>query len=332
MDINMYGYTVFHDKIINTLISGVHNGTASHAYIFEGPAGMYKHEAARLFANALVCEHPQSSPCGECRSCVEARAGTNPDIITVEHDKGADGKPKKSIGAESARKTVNSTYIKPFNSKRKIYIIPDAENMTVEAQNTFLKTLEEPPEYVVFIIIVPSAENLLQTVVSRSEVISFTPVSAEKIKDYIKDRYPQETDRLEFLSRASGGIPGEADKIIADKDFERLRAEALQYLPKLLSGKISCAFEIEDFSVKNAERINEIIDIWISYIRDLIALHYRADDAIINSDKSDALRKLCHEIDTKKYMDAVKRLVESKNMLQKSVKLSAVMLRCALCL
>ena len=328
----MYGYTVFHDKIINTLISSVHKGTSSHAYIFEGPSGMYRHEAARLFANALVCEHSKSAPCGECRSCIEARAGTNPDIITVEHDKGADGKPKKSIGAESARKAVSSTYIKPFNSKRKIYIIPDGENMTAEAQNTLLKTLEEPPEYVVFIIIVPSVQNLLPTVVSRAEVISFTPVSSEKIREYIKSQYPHETDRLDFLVRNSGGIPGEADKMIADKDFENIRTQALEYLPKLISGKSSCAFEVSDLAVKNAERINEIIDIWISYIRDITAIHCGAADKIINSDKADILRGMCSEIDTKRCMSAVERLIESKNMLQKSVKLNAVMLRCVLCL
>ena len=101
-------------------------------------------------------------------------------------------------------------------------------------------------------------QNLLPTVVSRAEVISFTPVSSEKIREYIKSQYPHETDRLDFLVRNSGGIPGEADKMIADKDFENIRTQALEYLPKLISGKSSCAFEVSDLAVKNAERINAV--------------------------------------------------------------------------
>ena len=326
----MYGYKTFHPKLAQSLIDSVRSDTASHAYIFEGSKGMYKTETARLFANALVCAHQSTAPCGECASCRQAMAKSCPDIIIVEHDKGKDGKPKKKIGVAAARETNADALIKPFAALRKVYIVPDGENLTTEAQNALLKTLEEPPEYVVFIIIIPSASQLLQTIISRSTVITFNAVAADTIYDHIIEKYPEKRDRAAFITAYSDGVPGAADALAADDSFDELRGKCLFMIERLLSKDAADAFKIEDFVSENADRVNEICDIWISLLRDISVLHCGRREAVINSDKIDALRALMPKADLKRCIRGAELLVESEEMLSKSVKANAVMLRCAL--
>lgn len=328
----MYNYTTFHEKIMQTLIKNVRNSNPSHAYIFEGAPGMYKTENARLFANALVCTDTAVAPCGKCHSCIEAMGGTNPDIIWVEHDKGADGKPKKTIGVEAARKVCAQAVKKPYGNSKKVFIIPDGENLTVEAQNALLKTLEEPPEFVVFIIIIPSASQLLPTITSRSSTISFNPVSVDIIREYIAKKYPDDVPRADFIARYCEGVPGMADKIIADTEFEELRTKALNAMPSLISTNPAEAFKIQSFISENSNKAGEIVNMWISFLRDISLIHCHSEELLINSDKLSQLRTLSGGIDLKRCVKGVEILVESQNMLERSVKSTAVLLRGALLL
>ena len=136
----MYGYITFHEGLMNNLIQSVRSGASSHAYIFEGDAGLGIFSSAKLFAAALTCANKASAPCGSCPSCIQAEADTNPDIIYVEKPK-----DRKTIGIEPIRAVNSDAAIRPFSSARKVYIIKEGDILTPEAQNALLKTLEEPP-------------------------------------------------------------------------------------------------------------------------------------------------------------------------------------------
>ena len=223
----MYGYDIFHDALAEGLISNVRRGNPPHAYIFEGERGLGRYAAARLFAAALACTG-QNPPCGICASCIGAKAGTNPDIITVEpEDK------RKTIGVERIRVLIADAYVRPFLAKRKVYIFRDAQMITEQAQNAFLKLLEEPPEYAVFIIIAQNADLLLQTVRSRCVTIRFSPLSDEKMRDYLGKISPNNPN-TDFLIRYSRGIPYEAKKMC-------IRDRRKRGLYKGLSAKIGCS-------------------------------------------------------------------------------------------
>lgn len=325
----MYGYLTFHDRIMNTLIESVHNGTSSHAYIFEGQTGLFTHSCADLFSAALTCNNQSVSPCGSCRSCIETKAGTNPDIMHIVREK-ENGKLKKTLGIEPIRSAVKDAQIRPFNSPRKVYIIDEGDLMTAEAQNAFLKTLEEPPEYAVFIIIVQSAESLLQTVLSRTVLIHFPPVSDDAVKKYITEKYPGEEYRIDFLVKYCAGAPGEADAVIGNEDFEELRAKSLEALPLLLSDKTSDAFAVQELFSQNGENTDMIFDFWVSYLRDIAVMQCGNFSNTINSDKSDALRRIAARTDERLVIKAVNEILKTKDMLSRSVKQSAAVLRCAL--
>lgn len=322
----MHGYKTFHEEIMNGLIENVQNGSSSNAYVFEGAKGLNKHESARLFAAALTCmSHGGSIPCGICRSCTESAANSNPDIIYVEKPK-----DKKTIPVDTIRGVNTDAAVKPFSAPRKVYIINEGDLLRTEAQNAFLKTFEEPPEYAVFIIVVQSASSLLPTILSRAVTVRFPRLSDELTAKILLERHPEEEKRIPFLVNFCEGIPGRAEEIINDGEFEELRGESLNVLAKIMTGGKRAAFDAEDFTEKNKEKAGKIFSFWTSYLRDILALQCGAFDRTINSDKLPALRKLSGRFDAKTTVRAAELMIEGSQMLDRYIKPSAVALRCAL--
>ena len=321
----MHGYKTFHEDIMNNLIESVKNGTSSHAYIFEGAKGLFKTESARLFAAALTCLSTSNSPCGVCSSCIEAAADSNPDIIYVEKPK-----DKTRITDESIREINEDAAIKPFNSPRKVYIIKDGDLLTAEAQNAFLKTFEEPPEYAVFIIIAESSASLLQTILSRAVLISFPPVPDKKIESWLLENYPDERERVPFLVSFCEGNPGMAEDIISNAEFEELRSNSLETLGLLMSEQKVDVFKIESFIDENKDNAQMVFDFWISYLRDIMLLQCSAFNNTVNIDKLSRLKRYSEQFNEKKVMKAIEILIDGKRMLYRYVKNGAVALSCAL--
>lgn len=321
----MYGYTIFHEKLINTLLNAVSEEKTSHAYIFNADSGMFPEEAASLFAQALTCSSSGIKPCGVCRSCVEARAKTNPDIIYIDTPK-----DKKTIDVETIRRMTEDCAVTPFNAPRKVYIIKNGDTMTPSAQNAFLKTFEEPPEYAVFIIIVQNIDNLLQTILSRGTLIEFPPLPQSIVRNYIKNKYPDEHERLEYLVNYCEGVPGIADAVIENEDFEKLRSSSLNMLSKLMNKRKLDSFEIEKYINENSQNADMIFDFWISYLRDVMIFECGVFDKCLNIDKASELKKFTEVCSKKQVIGAVDILCEGKEMLARYVKPSAAAMRCAL--
>lgn len=317
----MYGYETFHEDLMKNLIESVHNGASSHAYIFEGEKGLGVLNSARLFAAALTCKNTGVAPCGSCQNCVESKADTNPDIIYVRPK--AD---KKSIGAKDMRKLEEDVAVKPFNSKHKVYIFEDASLLSEEAQNTFLKTFEEPPEYAVFILITENSASLLQTILSRFTLVHFPSVSDVIMEKYISEKYPEEKERLPFLIKYCAGVPGVADNIINDENFESVRTSSLENLFSVLSTDRSSAFVVKKYLDENKDKADNIFVFWLAYLRDIILMQSQAPNMIINIDKKDTLRQLAAKYDTDYLMNMSKRVIKAKNMLARYVSLKAISL------
>ncbi len=321
----MHGYRTFHEDIINNLIESVKNNASSHAYIFEGPKGLYKHESARLFAAVLTCLSHGDIPCGVCSSCIQAAANSNPDIIYIDKPK-----DKTRIPVDSIRRINEDAAIKPFNAPRKVYIINDGDLLTPEAQNAFLKTFEEPPEYAVFIIVAESAASLLPTILSRAVQITFPPVPNSRIEEWLLREHPKMREKVPFLVNFCEGIPGAAEDIISDPGFEELRSSSLDMLAKLMSSDKTDSFAIEEFIEKNKENAETVFSLWLSYLRDILVMQCGAFDNAVNVDKLSALRSLSAFFDEKKSARAIETLLEGIRMLDRHVKTSAVGLWCAL--
>ena len=169
---------VGHRDIIQYIQDAVQQNKVSHAYILNGQRGSGKKMLANLFAMTLQCESGQLEPCGECHSCIQANSGNHPDIITVRHEKPA------SISVDDIRTQMNGDImIKPYSSPYKIYIVPEADLLTVQAQNALLKTIEEPPEYAVIFLLTENADSLLPTIRSRCVMLKLRNIKDKLVKN-----------------------------------------------------------------------------------------------------------------------------------------------------
>ena len=320
----MFGYEVFHKDLLMTLIDTVRKGTNANTYIFEGVSGLGKHESARLFAKALVCNEKHTAPCDNCSACREAQVLSHPDILFVKPEK-----DKATIGVEPVRDAITEALIKPFYNQHKVFIIDDGDILTPQAQNALLKIIEEPPEYAVFIIICTNSEILLETVRSRAVTVTFSPLPDDVVREYIENKYPDEA-RIEFLVKYCAGIPKSADFIVSDEDFDTMREEVLNLVPRLLSKNKAYAYDVAEYIENNKERAGEIYDMILLYLRDAVIYAMGKEDKVINTDKLEKIRLLGSKYEPQLLTKAIDEIMVAKKMLDRYVKTSATALHAGL--
>ena len=320
----MYGYDIFHEGIMENLIENIRCQTVRHAYIFEGEKGVGTYEAARLFAAAMVCENTQNAPCGTCPACIMAAAGTHPDIYIIKPPDG-----KKNISVDMVRGIVTDAYTKPYESRKKVYIIAYGDDMNEQAQNAFLKVLEEPPEYAAFIILAENHETLLQTVRSRCIQIRFGPVPADRIKEMILKSHPEIGDKADFYAKYSGGVAAKAERILNNESFGPLRSAAFEKLEPLLSPRLIDAYKISEFLEENKDDADLILELWQSFTRDIMLIQNGAKNCTVNSDFDADLTTLASRYSEKRIVSAMDGIVTAQKMRRRYVSLHTLALRMA---
>ena len=177
----MFDNILGNEKIKQELIQSVKLNKISHSYMFLGTSGIGKKQIAKEFAKMLLCLNNEKY-CNKCKSCIEFDSGNNPDFQIIEPD-------ELSIKIEQIRQMQRKIIESPIVSKKKVYIIDNADLMTIEAQNCLLKTLEEPPEFVTIILIGSKENNFLSTIKSRCTIIKFQNISNNDIKKYLEENY-----------------------------------------------------------------------------------------------------------------------------------------------
>ncbi|MGF7430420.1 DNA polymerase III subunit delta' [Thermoanaerobacterium thermosaccharolyticum] len=272
-----------HKNILALFNKIVSSQKIANAYLFIGESGFGKEFMAKYFAMMINCKNG-SKPCLSCPSCIQMISGNHPDIFFIEPD-------GISIKVETLRNVViNNAYVKPYNSYKKIFIIKEAEKMTEQAQNSILKTLEEPPEYGLFILTSSKMEGLLPTIVSRCEIIRFTRESDEVIEDYLINEKKIDRSKAKKIASIANGNYGKANLLI-DEGYSRIRSELGDILYNVINQDKALRLESFKFFDENREMIDDIIDIMFSYLRDLMILKLLgSEEYIINKDMVDKLR------------------------------------------
>ena len=199
--------------------------------------------------------------------------------------------------------------------------------MTEQAQNALLKILEEPPEYVVFIILVSNLSSLLQTIISRCTIIRFTALKRAEIMDYARKNYPDAD--AEFLANYAEGNPGRVDDIMNRENFFLLRGMALKMLIPLMSSHMISAYRVAEFAEENKEDIELIIEFWQSMVRDMIFIQTSPRATIINSDIREDLKELAGRFSPKTCTVTASALEKAAQMLRRYVNIRANMLNLA---
>ena len=261
------------EHIVEHFKKAIENNKISHAYIINGEKGMGKRTVAKAFAMTLLCEEKGTVPCMKCHSCVQALTDNNPDLIMITPDK------PTTLSIDHIRQTlVNDVELKPYSNSHKVYIVEDAELMNNAAQNAILKTIEEPPEYAVIILLTTNISALLQTVLSRCVKLDMQPLKKEVVKKYLMEKEKVVDYQADIAVSFAGGNLGKAIELSKSQDFAEMLDEVIQLLRYI---KDMQAYEAVA-AVKRASeykfRFTDYIDLMILWFRDVLV--YKASQNV----------------------------------------------------
>lgn len=259
------------------LLSEIASGKLSHAYLIEGGEGCGKTYFARFAAAAVLCTGDKP-PCGRCPSCVKALAGSHPDLFYFSPDK------KASMGVETVRDIKKSLFFMPNDGDRKVYIIDDAQKMTVQAQNALLKFIEEPPASVLFFIVADKKESLLPTVVSRTRIISLAPSDNADIRRFLMSESKKSGgEQIDEAINMAEGSPGKALKLLC-RDFSRQRQLCLDFMPVLVSTSKSDAMAFLLSMKLNRDGVKEFFTLLMTALADVMNARFGRATRLLSRD------------------------------------------------
>ena len=278
---------VGHNDIINYIRNAVSMDQVTHAYILNGERGAGKKLVAKLFATTLLCEEGGPDPCNRCHSCRQAEGGNHPDIIWVTHEK------PNSISVDDIREQVNNTImIKPYQGPYKVYVIDHADIMTPQAQNALLKTIEEPPQYAVIMLLTENAEMLLPTIASRCVMLKLRYIRDILIKKYLMETLKVQDYKADMCTAFAQGNMGRAIMLANSEHYNEIREEAVQTLKYIhemeLNEVIQAVNRISSYKLE----ISDYLDIMVVWFRDVLLYKATRDvDVVVFKEELDSIRE-----------------------------------------
>ena len=310
------------EQLKEHLENALTTNTVSHAYIINGERSAGKEFIAKTFAMALQCENRQGiEPCQECHSCRQALSGNHPDIIFITHEK------PNTISVDDIRSQINGDVaIKPYSSPRKIYIMNEGEKMMVQAQNALLKTLEEPPEYAVILILTTNANSLLPTILSRCVVLNMKPVRDEQIKRFLMESMEVPSYKADICTAFARGNVGKARMLAKSEEFDKVKDEAitlLKYIGEMEINEIVAAIKkINEYKFD----VNDYLDILSIWYRDVLMFKATHDaNNLIFREEIQYIRKVADKSTYEGIEEIIDALEKSKQRLTANVNFDLTM-------
>jgi len=295
-----------HERQKRFLTFLMERGNIPHAFLFCGQEGIGKRKTAFEFTRTLFCQ--DGTGCGNCRACIKLERGSHPDFVVI--------KSEGSIGIDSSRMIAKEISEHPYENDRRVILIDNAERMTIEAANAFLKTLEEPPPHNHFFIITSSEREIPMTIRSRCTRVVFAPLSRQQLERYFTDMENLDESRARLISSISLGSIG-AGLFWQDEGHLRLRRD----LARLLCG------ERKGFVLTSslAERISETdkllsmyLAFMLSFFRDLFVQKETGDMSLVtNTDMEEFLTAT--DADVQWIEGSLKRIRETVRVMRYNV-------------
>lgn len=324
------------EHITTTLSNQIISGRVGHAYLFCGTRGTGKTTVAKIFAKAVNCENPvNGNPCNECSICRAISAGVSMNVIEMD--------AASNNGVENIRQIVDEVQYRPTEGKYKVYIVDEVHMLSTSAFNALLKTLEEPPEYVVFILATTEAHKIPVTILSRCQRYDFKHISVDVIKDRLKEladieKMDIEDKALRFIAKTADGSLRDAlslldqceafsigEKLTYDKTLEILGAVDTNVFSNMLRAVVSentveCMKLLEEM-VSYGRDLSQFVVDFTWYLRNMLLLKTsdEADEIIdMSSERLSALKEEAEMLDTDTIMRYIRILSELTNQIKYS--------------
>ncbi len=300
------------NKLKENLISLIYGNKLPHAMILDGEKGIGKKTLAYLIAAALICRQ-DNPPCGACADCRNVLAGKHPDVLFYESENHRPG----SFKVDTVRNMRDEAFVIPNQSDFKVFIVHEADYMAAAAQNALLKVLEEPPKYVVFVLLCENKNQMLETILSRATVFSLSRVSRAEATEYISSLLP-ETDYAEIESAvsASDGNIGKALEIIRGDGISRVKEVCENIASAVLAPKEFDLLKAMAVFEKDKVLLSEILMYLQMIFRDALVQRSGGKDLFSGAARSVAL--LAQRLTKKQILNLINAAAEAEGALKRN--------------
>lgn len=287
-----------HEKIISSFYNSIKNQTLSHAYLLIGEDGIGKSILANNLAIKILGKEEEKEYA---------------DIIHYRNI-------KKGMGVNEIRELIEETNKKPFEGEKKVIIIYKSEKMTQQAQNAFLKTIEEPPKGVYIILLCENSQAILDTMKSRCQIHKLNMLTEEEIRQYIDDNYKMlKEEEIKVIVSFSGGIPGRVDKYLNDDSFNNMRDLGFNILKDMNCKDMEYVVKYEEEILKFKDKYEDLFTIMLSFIRDIMIYKETGnEDIVINKDKIKSVSYMSREVSFTKLNKLVNIINDTKYSLDRN--------------
>ncbi|MGO0058502.1 DNA polymerase III subunit delta' [Brevibacillus fluminis] len=299
-------------RVADLLAGSLRHDRLAHAYLFAGPKGVGKKRIALHLAKAIFCVNLSADACGACVQCRRIDAGNHPDVHYISPD-GA------SIKIDQVRALQKEMAMRAVESSHKVYVIEHVDKMTVQAANSLLKFLEEPPAGVVALLLTENAHSILPTILSRCQTISFAPLQPEVI-----------TQRL-IAEGIASGLAQVASQITANLDearvlcqsdwFAQLRNVVIQLTQELKQRNSQALFTIQDLFLKHdrfKEALPLFLDLLILWLRDILYVQAGRQQRLINGDQQDVLQGQALIWTKSELLHGIELVMDTRNRIERN--------------
>ncbi len=287
-----------HDLPVRHLARAVAEESLGHAYLFSGPLQVGKRTVARTVARALLCTSAGSRPCGSCRACRLVDSDHHPDFLVLDMAWQATSLPDKrsaqSVSVDAVRLMNSELSRRPHEGAWKVLLVPNVEELTVQAANAFLKTLEEPPPSVLILLTTRDPALVLPTIRSRCQPVTLLSLPVERVEQALRAQWGVEPQKARLIARLSEGRMGWAIQAATDPAPLAQRRAALDDLQQAIAGNRAERLQL---AARLASKGNaELLRLWAGWWRDLLLIHHGAPDGILNEDERAALEQARSQI------------------------------------
>jgi DNA polymerase-3 subunit delta' len=280
-----------HEWALDLLQHGLAHDHLGQAYLFAGPPRIGKTTLALYLAQAVNCltevgaspsAGREGRPCGTCNACRKIGQGSHPDVRVIDE-------PGSSIKIAQMRDLQMEMNLAPFEGQRRVYILCNFQQATLEAANCLLKTLEEPPPRVIMILTAPQAEMLLPTTVSRCQVLNLRPLPTDQVQQALEQHWGLDPRRAHVLARLSGGRIGWAIEASRDDALLRSREKYLVALEQTIRQERTDRVGLAQQLSQNPQGLPEVLDLWQGWWRDLLLAKSGNLQALVNVDRQQTI-------------------------------------------
>ncbi|MFC7394710.1 DNA polymerase III subunit delta' [Scopulibacillus cellulosilyticus] len=304
------------------LVNALKREQLAHAYLLEGPKGTGKRQAASLLAQAYFCQNKDREniePCQKCVNCRRILSGNHPDLVWVKPD-------GQSIKKEQVSNLLKEFSYRGVESIKKFFVIEEADKLTTQAANSLLKFIEEPYSQTIAILITEHAHQLLDTIVSRCQVLTFIPLSKERIAEQLMGKGISEP--LANLGAALTNDIDEAADYCGDEWFAKARQLVIQLMEGIMGKSHSPLLMVYDQFLPHFDDIRKMdiaLDFILYWLRDVLSIHLENEKDIVYIDQIDLLKNQALKSSMQQVTGRMTAVLAAKKRLGANVNLQSVM-------